>query len=121
VDTHYAAEKLKKGHWEPCTLRVTCTAIERLGSSGEVRWRLRYTSLRNPGLILLDDEPPPRSNTTFKICGAGARGHRIFSSPSRDGIVKLMVSTALQALNLGIVTQVPLFCLAQVLCVVRVP
>ena len=36
TDTCYTAQKLKKGQWVSCTLRVTNTAIERLDGQSQV-------------------------------------------------------------------------------------
>jgi hypothetical protein len=57
VDECFAAFKLKKGKWVPCTLRITNTAVERLDNMLTVLWRARYIDMKSPG--------PPR--TSFLI------------------------------------------------------
>lgn len=106
VDTVYTATKFKKGAWVPCSLRITNTAIERLDKMLNVAWRLRFTDMRSPAVVLLDDEPAPRTGTAFKLCGAGNRGQRSFSVTQRDGLVRLMVNVAQQSLGLTVNVQV---------------
>lgn len=110
TDTSYPAFKFKKGRWLPCTLRVTNAAVERLDASNNVQWRLRFTDLRSPGIVTLDDEPPPRRGQALKLCGAGDRGQRVYALHERDGFVKLLVATAQQSLGLGLTVQVRIFC-----------
>ena len=49
VDECFAAFKLKKGKWVPCTLRVTNTAVERLDNMLTVLWRARFVDMKSPG------------------------------------------------------------------------
>lgn len=57
IDECFAAFKLKKGKWVPCTLRVTNTAVERLDNMLTVLWRARYVDMKSPGA-------PPRHVST---------------------------------------------------------
>jgi hypothetical protein len=106
VDTVYTATKFKKGAWVACSLRVTNTAIERLDKTLNVAWRLRFTDMRSPAVVLLDNEPAPRNGTAFKLCGSGDRGQRAFAVAQRDGLVRLMVNVAQQSLGLTLHVQV---------------
>jgi hypothetical protein len=100
VDECFAAFKLKKGKWVPCTLRVTNTAIERLDNMLSVLWRARYVDLKSPGIVLLDDTV--RGAKAFKVCATGDRGQRIFCASEREKLTRLVGATAATCLGLSV-------------------
>jgi DnaJ homolog subfamily C member 13 len=98
----FEAHKLRRnGTWVKTTLRVTPIATERVDpGSGVIRWRLEHRHAASPAARVLSSADAQAGELSFALFGRVGGSPRVFSSRSRDALLRAAQAAALRCLGL---------------------